>query len=70
MSYGLPLPRPGLYLPFQVLECVQVLETTEPRENLIFIEYTLCALPIFGIIKIGVHFTSIPASMKWNEPRA
>ncbi len=61
---------PCLYLPWRVWQCVRGLETIDPRTDLAFVEYTLWALLILWIINIGVHFTGIPASMRWNEPRA
>ncbi len=61
---------PCLYLPWRVWQCVRGLETIEPRADLFFVEYTLWALLILWIINVGVHYTGIPASMRWNEPRA
>lgn len=61
---------PCLYLPWRVWQSVRGLETIEPRPDLVFVEYSLWALLILWIINIGVHYTGIPNSMRWNEPRA
>jgi len=61
---------PCLYLPWRVWQCVRGLETLGPDSGLLVADITLWALLVLWILNIFVHFTGIPNSMRWNEPRA
>jgi hypothetical protein len=58
---------PCLYLPWRVWQVVRGFEVMEPYPHLTLVTYTLWVLFILWIINIGVHFTGIPASMRYPK---
>jgi hypothetical protein len=58
---------PCLYLPWRVWQVVRGFEVMEPYPHLTLVTYTLWVLLILWIINIGVHFSGIPASMRYPK---
>ncbi len=58
---------PCLYLPWRCWQCFRGLEAAPDAPLLTLI--TLYALTVLWIINIGVHYTNIPATMRWDYHR-
>lgn len=58
---------PALYLPWRVWQVVRGFETMEAYPHQTFVIYTLWVLFILWIINVGVHYTGIPASMRYPQ---
>lgn len=58
---------PCLYLPWRLWQCFRGLEVAADAPLLTVV--TLQALIVLWTINIGVHFTNIPATMRWDHHR-
>jgi hypothetical protein len=57
---------PALYLPWRLWQVVRGFQVMEPYPQNAFVIYTLWVLFILWVINIGVHYTGIPASMRYR----
>lgn len=58
---------PCLYLPWRVWQCFRGLELAPDAPLLTTI--TLYALVVLWVINVGVHYTNIPATLRWDYHR-
>jgi hypothetical protein len=56
---------PALYLPWRLWQVLRGFQVMEPYPHQTFVIYTLWVLFILWIINIGVHYSGIPASMRY-----
>jgi hypothetical protein len=58
---------PCLYLPWRLWQCVRGLDVAPPEATLTFA--TLWALAALWLVNIGVHYTNIPRTLRWDYHR-
>jgi hypothetical protein len=58
---------PCLYLPWRLWQCCRGLEVAADAPLLTIV--TMYALIVLWIINIGVHYTNIPATLRWDYHR-
>lgn len=58
---------PALFLPWRLWQVVRGFQVMEPYPHQTLVTYTLWVLFVLWIINIGVHYTGIPASMRYHK---